>query len=239
MDFGISLTGWWLRAEIIEDVAGGLTSRSSCMSEVFIRSITARYLSDLVEAIRRIDVFGLSHVAKVVSSALRSGRTVFVAGNGGSAATAVHMASDWSASAQAAGMHGNSTALCSNLSRITAIANDYGYDEIFSRQLDTLGRAGDVVVLLSVGGRSPNLLRAAEAARRKGIVSVAVVGDPGQLAVLCDHHVVFGDGDYGCAEDLHLTLNHIIVRALADGRPARVVHRVEPTESGMSTVRTR
>ena len=123
-----------------------------------------------------------------------------------------HMASDLSAASR----FGASVivALPDNIARLTAIANDFSYEDVFARQVEAIGQPGDVLVLISVSGDSPNLLAAAAAARKAGMRSLALLGRPSALLPSMDCSVVLGDGDYGLAEDLHLAVTHMAVRML-------------------------
>ena len=103
--------------------------------------------------------------------------------------------------------------LADNVAVVTAIANDFGYDEIFVRQLRVLGRPGDVLVGISASGNSPNLVRAFEYARSAGITTVALTAfDGGALKVMGDQgiHVPTGPKEYGPAEDAHMVLDHLV-----------------------------
>jgi D-sedoheptulose 7-phosphate isomerase len=194
-------------------------------------TVVKQYLTDLSSAIDRIDQTALAELAALLYEAIVAGRRVFIAGNGGSAAAASHMASDWSVPTPiplSAVPVGDSRrqlpmiiALNDNIARLTAIANDHCYEEVFSRQIEGRGRPGDVLLILSVSGGSPNLVRAARLARRQGMSVLSVLGHRGSVAAESDHVVVLGAGDYGVTEDLHLAVNHMVVRLL-DGGAARV-----------------
>lgn len=191
-----------------------------------VPSVVKQYLTDLSSAIDRIDQAALAELAAELCEAITAGRRVFIAGNGGSAAAASHMASDWSAWMPVPGDEAGRplptvVALNDNIARVTAIANDFRYEEVFSRQIDGRGRAGDVLLVLSVSGGSPNLVQAARLARRQGMTVLSVLGHRGSVAAESDRVVVLGAGDYGVTEDLHLAVNHMVVRLL-DGGAARV-----------------
>lgn len=183
--------------------------------------VARRYVADLSDALAEIDVAALGGVAQSIVDAIRGGNTVYIAGNGGSAAAASHMASDWSAAAAGSGSPTPVIGLADNLARLTALGNDTGFDQIFSLQLAETGRAGDLLVLLSVSGSSPNLVNAAKTARRAGMGCVGFFGNAGAAARWCDDWVLLGRGDYGLAEDLHVCVNHVVVRALRDGAAQR------------------
>jgi D-sedoheptulose 7-phosphate isomerase len=167
-------------------------------------------------------VDSVAAAAERIVTGLAAGRTVFVAGNGGSAATASHMVCDWLATSR---MRNNRCArvisLSDNSAMVTALGNDHCFEEIFARQLSALGTVGDVLVLLSVSGESANLIEAARVARASGIEVIAFVGNLGTLVRYCDVVVELGGGDYGYTEDLHLAVNHIVVRMINGGLPRR------------------
>lgn len=184
-------------------------------------AVVKQYVDDLTLALAHLEVGSMTAVLEAVIRALHGGRRVLVAGNGGSSTAAIHIASDLTAASAALDSAPQSLALTENIARVTAIANDYSYDEIFSRQLLGLGRPRDVLLLLSVSGRSANLIRAARAARDLGMIVLAALGDGGDLAPLADQSVVFGQADYGLTEDLHVALGHMAVRALGGGDACR------------------
>lgn len=180
----------------------------------------AEYFDSLAELARRVDVRAVGQVAQAIVDTVLGGRTVFVAGNGGSASTASHVVCDLLGTCVAIGQpHARIVGLSDNASVLTALANDTRFDEVFSQQLALQASAGDLLLLLSVSGESPNLLSAARTARARGMRVVAGVGMVGSsLAACCDAWVCFGSNDYGLTEDLHLALNHIVVRVLNGGK---------------------
>jgi D-sedoheptulose 7-phosphate isomerase len=184
-------------------------------------AVVKSYVDDLTLALAQLEVGSLADVVDALALAMRAGRRVAVAGNGGSSTAAIHIASDLMAAAQTLEATSQAVALTENIARVTAIANDYSYDEIFSRQLPGWGRPDDVLLLLSVSGRSANLVRAAETGRGLGMTVLAALGNAGDLAALSDRHVVFGQADYGLTEDLHVSLGHMTVRVLGGGDACR------------------
>lgn len=141
------------------------------------------------------------------------GATVFFIGNGGSAATASHFANDLSIGTNEYEQPFRVISLTDNVPLITALGNDFGFDEIFVRQLRVLGREGDVLVGISASGNSPNLVKALEFAAKAGIRTVAITAfDGGKLKQMADEsiHVPTGPKEYGPAEDAHMVLDHLI-----------------------------
>lgn len=188
-------------------------------------AVVKSYVDDLTLALAQMEAGSTAAVLETLVLAIREGRRVLVAGNGGSSTAAIHIAADLMAAAAALGgtrdTAPQAVALTENIARVTAIANDYSYDEIFSRQLPGWARPGDVLLLLSVSARSANLVRAAEVGRDLGMTVLAAIGNPGELAPLAHRHVVFGQADYGLTEDLHVALGHMAVRVLGGGDACR------------------
>ena len=147
---------------------------------------TAQNLSAMSEDIELHAM--LARVATACIAALRGGRKILFAGNGGSAADAQHLAGELVSRFNYDRPGLAAFALTTDTSVLTAIGNDYGYERLFARQVQAVGAAGDVLVAISTSGRSPNILAAVREARAKGMVSVGMTGrGGGPLAALCDH----------------------------------------------------
>lgn len=191
--------------------------------EIFQQSIPGtdyfrRYCDYLQRLVADINISAVQKVVDCFLKARRAEKTIFFAGNGGSASTASHFAQDLGEVGRK--INGKGFRTCSindNVSALTAIGNDYGYDHVFSLQMQHTFDAGDVLVVISASGNSPNVIKAVELAREKGGMTVALVGfDGGRLATMCDHvvHIQSHKGEYGPVEDVHLILNHMIVSYL-------------------------
>ncbi len=164
----------------------------------------------------------LAAAARLVAEALKGGNKVLFCGNGGSAADSQHLAAELVGRYRRNRPGLAALALTADTSALTAIGNDFGFDEVFSRQVEALGRPGDVLVAISTSGRSPNVLRAVEAARALGLKTVGLAGrDGGRLAGLVDLALVVPSEDTARIQECHITLGHILcdlVEAeLADG----------------------
>lgn len=164
----------------------------------------------------------LAVAARLVAEALRRGNKVMFCGNGGSAADSQHLAAELVGRYRRNRPGLAALALTVDTSALTAIGNDFGFEEVFSRQVEALGRPGDVLVAISTSGRSPNVLRAVEAARALGLKTVGLTGgDGGPLAGLVDVALVVPSEDTARIQECHITLGHILcdlVEAeLADG----------------------
>ncbi|MFI7601639.1 SIS domain-containing protein [Actinoplanes sp. NPDC049681] len=142
---------------------------------------------------------------------LGTGGRLLVAGNGGSAAEAQHLAAELVGRLRDERMPLSAIALTPDSSAVTAISNDYGYDEVFARQVRAHGRPGDVLMLLSTSGRSPNLVRAAHAAREMDVRTWALVGNgPSPLAEACDEALCCPSDDSQVVQELHLVAVHVM-----------------------------
>jgi phosphoheptose isomerase len=142
---------------------------------------------------------------------LGSGGRVLIAGNGGSAAQSQHFATELVGRFKRERAAYAVIALCADSSVLTAIANDYGYDQIFSRQVQALGRPGDILVALSTSGESENIVQAARAAREQGLVVIAVTGQsPCRLQRLADIAVGVASTDTPLVQELHMVLLHLL-----------------------------
>lgn len=149
-----------------------------------------RHIGALVSALTVLDVRRLDEWGQRLADVLRGGGRLLTAGNGGSAAHAQHLAAEFTGRFTADRAPYSAIALHSDGSAVTAIANDYGYEEVFARPVRAHGRPGDVLLALSTSGRSPNLLRAVADARALGLVTWALTGPaPNPLAAACDEAV--------------------------------------------------
>ena len=155
------------------------------------------------------DTFNAS--AKVIANALQNKNTIFWCGNGGSAAESSHLAVELIGRFKNNRRSLPSLSLNADTSAITCIANDFGYDEIFSRQLEGLGKKGDVLVVLSTSGKSENISRVLRKAKELGIVSIALLGKGGGIAAsLSDHSIVIDSEETARIQEIHLVLGHTL-----------------------------
>ena len=155
-----------------------------------------------------------AQVAAIVEAMVRtfkSGGKVLWFGNGGSAADAQHLAAEFSGRflRERRGLHSESLSV--NTSALTAIANDFGYEHVFERQMESFAAAGDVVVGITTSGSSRNIVLALEEAKRRGAVTVAFTGNGGgQAAQIADLSLIGPDGYSAIIQEVHITLGHII-----------------------------
>jgi len=189
-------------------------------------SITAyvdAYAAALQRAIAAVDQDAITRAFALLEETLDTGGKVLVAGNGGSAAVTDHLACDWMKGTRAEHapvlrVH----SLVANSALTTALANDYGFDQVFAAQLEMLGEPGDLCVLISSSGNSPNIVCAAEVARAMDIRVIGLCGfSGGALAGLADVSLHVPADNYGLAEDGHQALMHCFAQFLAGRQDAR------------------
>jgi D-sedoheptulose 7-phosphate isomerase len=179
-----------------------------------------RYKDQLVGYLDALDREAFAAVVDLIWRTYQGGKTIFVFGNGGSAATASHFASDLSKGPL--GHKGDRLvdrfrviALTDNVSIITAWANDTGYENVFSEPLKNLAKKGDLAIAISASGNSPNVLKAVEVAKAIGVKTIGFCGfDGGKLAKIADVALVVETerGEYEVVEDVHDTLHHMITQ---------------------------
>lgn len=164
------------------------------------------------EAIRRL--------AEAVLVAWRRGGKLLLCGNGGSAADAQHIAAELVGRFLRERPGYPAVALTVNTSTLTAVANDYGFDTIFARQVEALGQPGDVLLVISTSGNSANCIEAAAAARRRGLaVHGFLGGDGGRLLALVDNAFVAPSFATPKIQELHITMGHLLCRLLEESEP--------------------
>ena len=153
----------------------------------------------------------IGKAAGLIINALKAGGKVVTFGNGGSAADSQHMAAELVGRFQKERAPLAAIALTTNTSSITAIANDYGYGATFKRQIEALGKRGDVAIAISTSGNAENVIGAVKACKGLGIETVALTGkDGGKLAPLCDVSIVVPSGETARIQESHLMIGHIL-----------------------------
>lgn len=174
----------------------------------------AYYGEYIARLLSNLDLESVKNVVECFYKARERRSIIYFAGNGGSAATASHFAQDLGeVGRKTKGDLFRTISLTDNVSFITAMGNDYGYDKIFTGQMNNLFEKDDILVAISASGNSPNIVEAVRLAKQLGGTTVGLVGfDGGQLAELCDHviHVETNKGEYGPVEDVHLIIDHMI-----------------------------
>jgi D-sedoheptulose 7-phosphate isomerase len=170
-----------------------------------------RALATLAARMGETHAEAVARLAERFVATLRGGGTLFFAGNGGSAADAQHIATEYVVRYSGARRALPAVALTTDTSLLSAAANDLGFAEVFARQVEALARPGDLVVLHSTSGESPNLIRAAQAARAKGVAVVALLGKGGgALRHAVDEALVVPADETSHIQELHLAIEHAI-----------------------------
>ena len=168
-------------------------------------------LAELAGRVSRDQADDIAAIAARYETTLRGGGTLFFAGNGGSAADAQHLATEYVVRYQTNRPAMRAVALTTDTSLLTACANDMGFDEVFARQVEALAEPGDLLVLHSTSGESPNLIRAAQSGRARGVAVVALLGKGGgQLKDLADASLIIPAVDTARIQELHLAIEHVI-----------------------------
>jgi D-sedoheptulose 7-phosphate isomerase len=153
----------------------------------------------------------------VIVNAFRNGKRVYFCGNGGSAADAQHLAAEFSGRFYTDRKALPAEALHCNTSYLTAVANDYGFDEIYSRLIDGIGEQGDVLVGLSTSGNSPNILKAFKTAKKKEMTTIGFTGKSGgEMRQLCDHLINIPSTDTPRIQESHIMVGHIICQLVEE-----------------------
>lgn len=188
-------------------------SQSKSISEYF-----NGYYLHINELLTGLDQVAVSDVMNCFLTARADKKTIYFAGNGGSAATASHFSQDLGEVGRKANKPGFKTlSLTENISLLSAVGNDYGFDKIFTIQLLELFNPGDVLVAISASGNSPNVVNAVEFAKNAGGKTIGLVGfDGGKMKDICDYiiHVKTAKGEYGPVEDVHMIMDHLITSYL-------------------------
>ncbi len=178
----------------------------------------SEYIKAQQEALDTIPVQQVSEIIQKFKTAWKEDRQIFVFGNGGSAANASHFVTDLGKGASdKMSKPFRCLSLNDNTPWMTALGNDYSYNEVFSRQLANFARPGDLVLTMSVSGNSPNLVTAVEQAKKQGVYTIALVGGKkGKLAEIADFVVVADSIHYGRVEDVHMGICHMICYAFME-----------------------
>jgi len=164
----------------------------------------------LIDDTTRLEV--LLEVARLASSTIKAGKKIMLCGNGGSAADSQHIAAEFIGRFEKERKSMAAIALTTDTSALTAIGNDYGYEEVFSRQVEGLGQSGDLLVGISTSGNSKNVIKALEVAKQKGVNTVALVGDRpnGVMQTIADHVLVAPSANTARIQECHILMMHTI-----------------------------
>lgn len=190
----------------------------SCQRTTTAEHFFQEYHKYLSKLLGNLDYKVVEEVTRLILEKSRDGQDIFLVGNGGSAATASHFATDLVQCSQPeAGLYFRAISLADNVPLLTALSNDKGYEEVFTGQIRNLFRKNDILIAISASGNSPNVIAAVRLARQLGGATVGLVGfDGGELAQICDYviHAYTNKGEYGPVEDIHLIIDHMVTSYL-------------------------
>ena len=193
-------------------------------NELCERSSVGAYLKDyavkLKAALDSIDCDALDEAYRLIGATAAAGKRIYAIGNGGSAAIADHLCCDWVKGTHCEG-HPivDSVSLSSNIALYSAIANDYGFEKVFSTQIGFLGRKDDLLLAISSSGNSPNIISAVEAAHAVGMHSIGLSGfSGGRLKEIANVSLHVPTNNYGIVEDVHQSLIHVLAQFIASHR---------------------
>ncbi|MGH7369205.1 MAG: D-sedoheptulose-7-phosphate isomerase [Candidatus Rokuibacteriota bacterium] len=189
-----------------------------------IKQIATEYLRECEKLLQQVDLAAVERVVQCLRTARDRGATIYVAGNGGSAATASHWVNDLGKATKRSGCAPMRVmSLSDNVSWLTALGNDEGYERVFAGQMENFARPGDVLVVISASGNSPNLVRAVELARERGVHTIGFLGfDGGAIRTMADDCVWLETerGTYELVESIHSVLCHLVTICLVRDQPS-------------------
>jgi D-sedoheptulose 7-phosphate isomerase len=210
-----------------------LTKDPRHQNQCFDKSTIGAYLADYADSLRTallaIDPRAMEDARFLIEQAALQGKRIFAIGNGGSAAIADHLSCDLTKGTHVKGHPVVDThSMTSNVALYSAIANDYGFDKVFSTQITFLGKPGDVLLAISSSGKSPNILRAVSTAHELGMSTIGLSGfDGGALRTAAQVNLHVAVNNYGIVEDAHQALMHILAQYIAAHRDAAAVPHSE------------
>ena len=177
----------------------------------------------LINDTKRLE--GLLEVANVASSTIKAGHKIMLCGNGGSAADSQHIAAELIGRFEKERRSMAAIALTTDTSALTAIGNDYGYDQVFARQVEGLGQSGDLLIGISTSGNSKNVVKAMEVAQSKGIRTVALVGDKpeGAMQAIADYVLAAPSTNTARIQECHILVGHVLCELVEQHFLARCI----------------
>ncbi len=175
------------------------------------------YIKKETDILESLPVEDINTALNIIENARISRRRIFTCGNGGSAATASHFVCDLeNGASRGKDIRFDAECLSDNTPVMTAFANDLSYDDIFAERLKNKGVEGDILICISGSGNSTNILRAAEIAKSKKMITIGLVGyDGGKLKTIVDHCIHVNINDMQITEDVHMILDHLIMSTLS------------------------
>lgn len=184
------------------------------MNKVLIDRCLAEH-EEVIRTVRNTLPNQISKAAAVVLEAIDRGNTVFLCGNGGSAADAQHIAAEFTGRFVKERRALPAVALTTDTSALTAIGNDYGFESVYSRQIEALGRPGDLLIAISTSGESENVLAAVRKANEKSMVTIGLSGkNGGRMSALCAHNLIVPSNTTARIQEAHILIGHIFCEAV-------------------------
>lgn len=180
--------------------------------------MTKKYLSDLQNQIRLMDLKKMNSFSELIKKKYKENKNIFICGNGGSAANADHITNDLMLGFTKRKIGFNFISLCANTAKITCLANDIGYDKVFSNQLKILGRRGDLLIVLTGSGNSKNIIKVINEAKKKKIDTFGLIGfDGGKAKSILDNFIHFKIDDMQISEDMQMiVMNYVMKKIIKD-----------------------
>jgi D-sedoheptulose 7-phosphate isomerase len=180
------------------------------------KSIITTYIASAQDVLAKIDTEAIMKALSIFEDTYRSRKAIFIFGNGGSAATSSHLAEDFSKGCAVKGKPAfKAMSLTDNTPLLTALSNDFSYDDVFQKQLEIIYSPGDTILAISASGNSRNVLNGVRFAKEQGGKIVGFTGfDGGALAGISDVNIYVPFHDFGLVEDLHLLLGHIMTTCM-------------------------
>ncbi|RKZ33988.1 D-sedoheptulose 7-phosphate isomerase [bacterium] len=184
-------------------------------------------IRDSQSAIGKIPINKVQEAADEISSAFERGNKLLICGNGGSAADSQHFAAELVGRFEKEKQPLPAISLTTDTSILTAVANDYGYDDVFAKQVKAIGEKGDILFAISTSGNSPNVLKAVEFAKEIGMKSVSLTGkDGGKIARISDIDINIPVFSTARVQEAHITVIHIICKIVED----KMLAKIKPTK---------
>jgi len=185
------------------------------------RNIIDRHIEEHFNALETIDDIQKSKIdtiSKIMISSLKNKGTIYWCGNGGSSSDSQHLAAELIGRFDKNREPLRALSLTTDSAVLTCIANDFGFDDIFSRQIEGLGKQGDILVGISTSGESENIFRALKKAKEKGLTTIGFLGKGGgRIQSLCDNHITINSNITARIQEMHILIGHILCESIEDG----------------------
>lgn len=198
------------KPKVVSEASEPTSKEDESYSEEALVKRAIRDSAEIKEALLSSSLPEILNIARVIAEGIERGNNVILFGNGGSAAEAEHFAAELVGRFKHVRQPFKALALTANSSLLTALGNDFGFEEIYSRQVRAHANKGDVVVAISTSGRSKNVLRGVEEARKRSAEIIGLIGQQGDLATTCDHSVSVPSVDAQRIQECHTMIIHII-----------------------------